>query len=235
MPDRRRHRGPHPKDAELFGQAAVGVLLGAVADLSWLLGRGYAVGAAVTLVGDRYQLRERQRQAVARCACSDAARDDRRARRVAVEALAETLVVVDGFNCVVTLEAAMSGGVVLVGRDGAHRDLSSVHGSYRRVQETAAALDAIAGLLRGAGQVIWYFDRPVSNSGRLAEMARAADPAWDVRVVNDPDRALIAAAGAVAATADSGVLDRCGAWVDLPGAALPAGAWLVDLSPDRVS
>ena len=34
-------------------------------DLSWLLGRGYAEASATKLVGDRHELRSRQREAVA--------------------------------------------------------------------------------------------------------------------------------------------------------------------------
>ena len=46
-------------------------------DLSWLLGRGYAIVSAVKLVGDRWSLTERQRMAVRRAACSDEARAGR--------------------------------------------------------------------------------------------------------------------------------------------------------------
>jgi hypothetical protein len=53
-----------------------------------------------------------------------------------------------------------------------------------------------------------------------------------VRLVASPDRALIDAHGIVA-TADSGVLDRCGRWFNLArevvAAAVPR-AWIVDLS-----
>ncbi|HSG88818.1 MAG TPA: DUF434 domain-containing protein, partial [Pseudomonadales bacterium] len=74
MPDHRRHRGPHPDDARLFAPDTVGPLRTAVGDLSWLFSRGYAERSAVKVVGDRYRLRERQRIALRRSACSDAAR-----------------------------------------------------------------------------------------------------------------------------------------------------------------
>ena len=83
MPDSRTHRGPDPRDAEAFGPSALPALRGAVADLSWLLERGYAIVSAVKLVGDRWSLTERQRLAVRRAACSDTARARRLSRRVA--------------------------------------------------------------------------------------------------------------------------------------------------------
>ncbi|HEO70156.1 MAG TPA: DUF434 domain-containing protein, partial [Candidatus Hydrogenedentes bacterium] len=42
MPDTRRHRGKHPQDETLFNDAWLPVLRDAVADLSYLLTRGYA-------------------------------------------------------------------------------------------------------------------------------------------------------------------------------------------------
>lgn len=238
MPDRRRHRGPHPADEELFAPARQAVLREAVADLCWLLGRGYSEVAALELVGNRYALRARQRLAVQRCACSDAARAQRLARRVEAASLRDRDLAIDGFNCVVTLESALSGGLVLIGRDRACRDLASVHGSYRRVAETEAAIAAVADHLAavGARSVRWYLDRPVSNSGRLAALIRdigaASGQDWQVELVFAPDRELLAEPARVVASGDAWVLDRAPAWVDLVGpiiAARAPGAWLLDL------
>lgn len=238
MPDRRRHRGPHPQDDELFAPAQHGVLREAVADLCWLLGRGYSDVAALELVGNRYELRARQRVAVQRCACSEAAAALRLARRVSSEALRGRDLAIDGFNCVVTLESAMSGGLVLVGKDSACRDLASVHGSYRRVAETQAAVEAVAEHLARVEihEVVWYLDRPVSNSGRLAALIRdvgaAHGLAWQVELVFAPDRALLTEPARVVASGDAWVLDRAAAWVDLVGAIIRErvpDAWLLAL------
>lgn len=80
MPDERRHRGPHPRDAVLFSEAHLDVLRAATDDLSWMLTRGYAPASAAALVGNRYQLTEQQRMAVQRCSRGDHQRDGRRAR-----------------------------------------------------------------------------------------------------------------------------------------------------------
>jgi hypothetical protein len=228
-----RHRGPHPADRALFAPEAWPALRAAVADLGWLRGRGYSDAAALALVGDRYQLRARARLAVARIAASDQAAEARRARRIAPAALGGKALAIDGFNVLVTAEAALSGGVVLRGRDGALRDLSSVHGTYRQVDETDAVIAAIVTILAAAApaSVRWLLDRPVSNSGRLAARLREAAPGWEVELCDAPDPAL-AAAGGVIATADSWILDRCVAWIDLPAAVIEARAipaWLVDL------
>ena len=58
---------------------------------------------------------------------------------------------IDGFNLILTLESALGGGIVLGGRDGCYRDLASVHGTYRRVEETRPALDLSTRLLADLG------------------------------------------------------------------------------------
>jgi hypothetical protein len=56
MPDRRTHRGPHPEDERLFAADGLPILRQAVADLCWLLSRGYAPESSLKLVGDCYDL-----------------------------------------------------------------------------------------------------------------------------------------------------------------------------------
>ncbi len=220
MPDTRSHRGAHPEDARLFAPPVRPLLREAAGDLAWLLERGYPAGAAGKLVGDRYRLTTRQRTAVARGTCSPAQAAARAARRVPPEALADRPLWIDGYNLLTTVEAALGGGVILAARDGTYRDMASMHGSYRKVAETRPALARIGGVLAalGAVEVLWLLDQPVSNSGRLKriieeEAAREGWP-WQVQLVDDPDRLLVAAEPVVA-TADSAVLDRCGPWVSL--------------------
>ncbi|MHC4389515.1 MAG: DUF434 domain-containing protein, partial [Planctomycetota bacterium] len=124
MPDKRTHRGPHPADAKLFAPEAVSDLRAALVDFSLLLTKGYAEKSSLKLVGDRFPLTERQRLAVMRSACSDQKLISRRQRCVSVEALAGQRLAIDGYNVLITVEAAMSGAVIFKGRDGCFRDLA---------------------------------------------------------------------------------------------------------------
>lgn len=220
MPEKRSHRGPHPEDRRLFAPTHWPRLRAAVSDLSLLLTRGYAPDSSLKLVGDRYNLTRRQRLAVMRSSCSDQALADRRRRRIGLERPQPTDLVIDGFNVLTTIEAAMSGGILLLGRDGCLRDMASMHGSYRTVQETLPAIAAAGETIMSHGPVTctWLLDRPVSNSGRLGklieQMAASRHWPWRVELMDNPDRAMVDGP-AVAATADSGVLDRCGHWVNL--------------------
>lgn len=210
---------------------------GAVFDLSWLLSRGYASGSAVKIVGDRYELSARQRTAVMRCACSDEARAGRRAREVGMEQVRGRRLLVDGYNVLTTIEAALGGGVILAGRDGCYRDMASIHGTYRKVEETLPALELAGREMEalGVGECVWYLDSPVSNSGRLKGAIEAAARergwAWRVEVVPNPDRVLMGTEEVVA-SADSVVLDGCVRWFNLARRVVEKveGAWVVEMS-----
>ena len=220
MPDRRRHRGPHPGDAERFGALHLPALRAAAADLGFLLDRGYANTASLKLVGDRFALDARQRLLLMRGTCATSAAVARQQKRVDAAALAGRALWIDGFNVLTTIEAALAGGVLLRGRDGCTRDMASMHGTWRRVDETSPAAVLVGEVLAaiGVAKAHWLLDRPVSNAGRFAALLRAlaSERAWNwqVELSDSPDREL-AAVAEVIATADGPLLDRSGAWFDL--------------------
>jgi hypothetical protein len=147
-------------------------------------------------------------------------------------------VIVDGFNLLITVEAALSKGPLFLGVDTCVRDLSGVHGSYRSVEETDRAILLIGEALADLGprSVLWLLDRPVSNSGRLAakiaDLALQRDWTWQVEVVMNPDPVIISSP-AIAITSDSSVLNQVARWTDLQSYLLahkiPA-TWVLDLS-----
>jgi len=218
--DRRKHRGPHPDDARLFAPDMLPRLKSAVSDLSWLLSRGYASPSSLKIVGDRYELRERQRIAIGRSACSDDACDRRKRSQVDLAELDAQCLLIDGYNLLTTIEAALAGGVILVAPDGAYRDMASVHGTWRKVQETVPAAELLGRMLaeRQVASVVWLLDRPVSNSGRLktilAQIAEEHGWPWEIRLVPDPDK-ILRQTDEIVATADSAILDECRHWVNL--------------------
>ena len=109
---------------------------------------------------------------------------------------------------------------MLVARDTCWRDIASVHGTYRKVQETIPALELVGQTLAAlkVGPVVWLLDKPVSNSGRLAaivrEVASSHEWKWDARIEFNPD-AILSESPHVIATADSAILDRSRPWLSL--------------------
>ena len=241
MPDKRIHRGPNPRDAKLFAAGVISELRAATADFSLLLTKGYAEKSALKLVGDRFSLTERQRAAVKRNACSELQLACRKKTEVKIAEIAGQRVVIDGYNVLITIEAAMAGAVIFKSRDGCFKDLASVHGTYRRVTETIPALQLIGRFLKenGAAHALWLLDSPVSNSGRLkiliGKLAEQTSWDWNVELVANPDAELIKT-DFIVATSDGAVLDKCKRWVNLAAAIIKQklrSAKVIDLSIPR--
>ncbi len=225
-------------DAKLFAADKIPGLRRAVADYSLLLTKGYAVKSALKLVGDRFALTERQRLAVMRCSCSDKQLAGRKNRQLQIGDIAGQAITIDGYNLLITIEAAMSGGLIFIGRDGCCRDMASIHGTYRKVTETIPAVELIGGFLRqiGISQALWLLDSPVSNSGRLktliGELARKNIWNWQIELVISPDARLIKSE-TIAVSSDAGVLDGCTKWSNLAEELIKSkinSAKIIDLS-----
>jgi hypothetical protein len=241
MPDKRTHRGPHPDDAKLFAPQALPGLRAALADFSLLLTKGYADKSALKLVGDHFSLTQRQRLAVMRSACSDQQKQSRLQRRVDVQNLPDRPVAIDGYNLLITVEAAMSGGLIFKGRDGCFRDLASIHGTYRKVEETIPAVQLIGEFMAEVhlGRALWLLDSPVSNSGRLktliAEVAHEHRWHWDIRLTISPD-AELRRTETIVVSSDSVILDACPRWTNLAAEIITQElphAHVIDLSPGQ--
>jgi hypothetical protein len=237
-PHRQHSRGPHPEDPELFAVEKIPALRCATEELSWLLTRNYAPRSALKLVGDRHALKARQRQALARAACSDQSLATRRAALIPPDELRDRHLVADGFNLLITAEVALARGVLLRCRDDCLRDLASVHGSYRNVAQSPPAMtmlfDTLAEL--APASVLWLLDRPVSNSGRLAvrfrQEAESRKLPWEAKAVFHPDRALTAS-DRVVLSADGPVLDCTALWCNLTPHVIRLhvpNPWIVDLA-----
>lgn len=222
-------RGPSPRDPALFHENQSISLSAAIFDLCFLLGRDYPESSALQSVGNRYQLRERQRLAIMRCATdwrTLPARHDKECTALAGQTLA-----IDGFNLVILLEAACGGGPIFHAADGCFRDLSSIHGNYRMVKQTADVIESIGHWLatQQVAAVEWWFDAPVSNSGRLVtlvrELAEAHQWSWTAQTSSTVDQVIIDTPH-VAISSDQIILNRCQRWAN-------AGKMLVEaLAPD---
>lgn len=224
MPHAQRHRGAHPEDSRLFAPAVLARLRAAAAEVAYLSSRGYPLEPALNFVGSHHQLEARQRLALRRTACNAEQRKERAARLLPMEQAGSGPLQIDGFNLIITLEVALSGGLLLQGADGALRDLAGLSGSYRPVEETEEALRILGEGLQALGvpAVHVLLDAPVSNSGRLRARVLEHAAGWplpvEVSLHPDVDAALIGMQRVV--SSDSAVLDACVSWINL-------GAWLV--------
>lgn len=215
---RQRHRGLHPKDDLLFGPPNWPALRNAIVDLHYLRSRGYGDAASLRTVGDRYRLQKRQRFALERIVSND--EDIRNLRKLELMGsdLSHQMVAIDGFNLLIFAEVLFSGGLIFECLDGTFRDIASIHGSYHQITETRQALSVVGNALQelAPSKVIWYLDKPVSNSGRmgnlLRQLSKTHDWNWTIEVVPNPDENLAKETDAIIITTDRQILTKCQHW-----------------------
>lgn len=221
-----RNRGKESNDEQYFSSKWHPVFTKAVNDFCYLLSRGYANNSVLEIVGNRYRLNKRQRNAILRISASDQEVQTRSASHCMITDLKNNIVEIDGFNLLILLESALSKAYIFKGRDGTYRDISSVHGSYKRVQKTENAIILVGNTLKElkVKSVKWYLDQPVSNSGRLKsrllELSREHGFNWQVELVFDPDKVLIKS-DHIVVSSDGWILDHAQKWFNL-------GAFLIE-------
>ncbi len=211
-------RGYSPNDKTEFYGDAYPRLLTAGQDLRYLLDRGYPIKVASTFVGNHFLLSERQRLALARAVSSSDNIESRRKKEQT--ALPQGSVVhIDGFNTVITLEVALSRSLLLKCMDGTVRDLAALRGTYRLIDKTAPAISLIGDMLEryGIGKAVFYLDAPVSNSGRLKEQIQTVlgQAPFEVQaeVIHNVDTTLEKLENVI--TSDAIILDKCISWINL--------------------
>lgn len=213
-----RNRGKDSNDTVLFGTEKSQLKLKeAIVDMHYLLSRGYAEKSSLQLIGNKHRLNVRQQQAVRGMSASQQQIERRKNYVIPFKNITSETIIIDGFNLLIILESALSGAYLFKGLDHAYRDLSGVHGTYKRVQQTENALLLVGNLLK-ENKVIWVFDKPVSNSGRLKtilrEMAEKHDFNWSIILDNNPDT-LLAESNHIVVSSDAWVLDRAEKWLNL--------------------
>lgn len=211
-------RGYSPNDtAEFYGEAAR-KLHRAGQDLRYLLDQGYPIKSASVFVGNHFLLSERQRLALVRAVSSGGSIENRRDKEL--ETLPRGSVVhIDGFNTIITLEVALSGSLLLRCMDGTVRDLAALRGTYRLIDKTPQAIAMIGKMLErlAVGKAVIYLDAPVSNSGRLKEQICAVLEPFpfevQVEVIHNVDTTLEKLENVI--TSDAIILDKCQSWINL--------------------
>ena len=152
------------------------------------------------------------------------------------ECLKDGCLNIDGFNIIITLEVAMSGSPILLGKDGVFRDVAGLRGTYRIIDNTETALNLIGKTLKElhVPRVKFYLDSPVSNSGRLKSKILECSGQWgmpvEVELIPNVDSVLAGKERIV--TGDSIILDECKSWFNLSRKIIEdhiQDAWVVDL------
>ncbi|MCS3868330.1 hypothetical protein J3D55_001246 [Chryseobacterium ginsenosidimutans] len=218
-----RNRGKNTGDDTLFGsEKQIEKLKLAVQDMYYLLSKNYAEKASSELVGNHYRLKTRQIQVIRGASASENQIQNRKSKQLAISDVRDKTVYLDGFNVLILLESLLSEAYIFEGVDGCFRDLSGVHGTYKRVNQTQTSIELVATFYQKskAEKLVWIFDKPVSNSGRIKQIildfATENSLNWEVELEFNPDKYLVENKGIIVSS-DAWILDHCKNWFNLVG------------------
>ncbi|EQB87049.1 hypothetical protein SDC9_136062 [bioreactor metagenome] len=230
-------RGFNEEDNKWFSHKEIVRLQQAQEELYWLLNRGYKMESTCQFIGNVYQFSQRQRNALQRGTSILSQCENRRASLLENSEIKNKELYIDGFNLIITLEVAMSQGILLLCNDGTIRDIAGLRGSYRIIDKTTKALELIGRSLEElkVSSVKIFLDAPVSNSGRLKSKILNLCESWtcntEVELTPNPD--LLLAKMERIITSDSVILDNCKSWFNLGRYIINnhiKGAKIIDLS-----
>jgi hypothetical protein len=186
----------------------------AIEDYRYLKNRNYPDKAALKLVSDHHRLSATERNCLFRAVFSAADSRKREAKLITAEHVAGSLLGVDWYNVLITVESYLKGYPVFISDDGLLRDSSGVHGSYKAGTITERGITEILGVLSALQpkRIELFLDSPISHSGEMAERLReslsgTASPPHRVSVFPSADYPLKTFTGIIA-TSDSSIIDR---------------------------
>ncbi len=237
MSSENRNRGKEGRDDLLFGKASnQEKIREAVSDLSFLLERGYGMVSTCKLVGNRYKLNNRQQSAVRGMSASQSSVKLRTDKLVKTSDLNDSTLVVDGFNVLIILESMLSEAYIFRGKDGAYRDLSNLHGSYKKVRQTHQAIELVGEFFKKfkIKKMHWVLDKPISNSGKMKteilELAEKNNWNWQVDLDFSPDK-ILAESNHIGVSSDAWILENIDSWFNLIEVLIPDNySFLIDCS-----
>lgn len=207
-------RGFVANDEKLFSGKNLEILKTAQTDIFYLLNHDYPIKNAVTFVGNRYLLAERQRMALQRAVSPLKSLQNRNSKLVSHGETAY----IDGFNIIITLEVALSGSTLMKCMDNTIRDLAGLRGTYKLIDKTDMAIKLIADKLAELGfkKAVFYLDKPVSNTGRLKqrifELTEDYPFITEAELVDNADFMLYDKPCVI--SSDAIILDKCISWLN---------------------
>ena len=236
MSTKNARRGYDPDDEKIFSNENIAKLKIIQEEIQWLLDRRYKMKQVIEFTGNHYLLSSRARIALQRTTSSTADYEKRISTMLPFECAKDGCLNIDGFNLIITLEVALSGSPILLGKDGVYRDLAGLRGTYRLIDKTDAALNLTGKTLKDLNvpMVKFYLDSPVSNSGRLKTKILECSEQWRIPVEIDliPNVDAVLAGKERIITGDSIILDECKSWLNLSRKIIEdhiQDAWVIDL------
>ncbi|GAB4338608.1 MAG: DUF434 domain-containing protein [Flammeovirgaceae bacterium] len=226
-------------DFQIFNKSKIPILKEALSDLAFLINKNYSLNASLKLVGDRYELVDRQRAAIMRCVSTIQYQNNTSQKELLVSDLQGKDVAIDGFNLLIVLECAYNKLPIFKGLDKCIRDIASVHGTYKSIQETNFSIELIGEKLSQleVSSVEWVLDSPIAHSGslrhKIEQISKRNAWRWSVILHKNPDQYLSELTEKVIISSDSLIIEKSKHWCNLSVYLIEnfiKEAWIIDLS-----
>ena len=167
------------------------------------------------------------RNYLARSIFSDASAKERQEKIVDISKIKGQLILVDGYNVLITVESLYNEDydAVVLCDDNILRDLNAVFGKYKLNDATETALKKILAVISSyrPSCTCFFFDSPVSFSGRLAGLTKNIMEEYNIRgnvclskTVDTEIMRISRLKNGIAATGDSVIIDKVDRVVDIP-------------------
>lgn len=145
----------------------------AIADIRYLLDRGYPQKSVIEFVGNHYRLNEKTRLLISRTVLPHAVSEERRKKFLPCYEIANSRVMIDGYNIIIGMESILD-KKAYVCDDGVIRDIKGVFRNYQPSDKTEKAINLILDFLKehNPAYICFLLDSQMSRSGLLAEYLR---------------------------------------------------------------
>ncbi len=191
-------------------------LLEALIDYKYLLNRGYKSKGALNLVTSRYLLTREERMLLYRCVHSDS--DVISIQGKTVNEILGRHLIIDGYNVLLTVAAAIEGLTLYLCDDGIVRDLRSAKIKDFSAPSIMNAIEIVrdaTGKL-GPSNVTLFLDKSVSMSAEHSKIIRMLSSRWEVILASRTDTEVISSRGVIASS-DYVILMKAKEIYDLAG------------------
>jgi len=196
-------------------------VIAASSDYLYLKRRGYSIKSILEIMGNRFQLNTEERNVLYRGFFTKKEIGSRMNKLLSEKNVNGSLLEIDGYNQLITIESYRKGRFVFKATDGIVRDTASVYRSYKITDITVEVLRILIKNLcyLGLREAKFYFDKPISHSGELCvlinELMNKHRIAGNAETVMSPDHVL-KDAGFVASS-DSVIISEAKGIFDLAG------------------
>ena len=186
----------------------------AIKDYRFLLSRKYSRKAGLKLVGDRYMLSREQRSILYRGVSEACAAGSRKSKIAGIPR--EKRIYIDTYNILFTIGNYLNGRPVFISDDGFLRDAGELHGRFTRKKLLGRIVEMLYDFFREyiRNEYILFIDKPVSNSGTLANEINTFFRKNGIRgyaeTCDSPDHQIIkyASSGDIICSSDSIIIDQ---------------------------